>query len=124
MLEFLDLKDVQDQRAEDYLLNNRISPKISRAVIQATGGAWFADDLSNLNGLAVPVSMNTAGSGSIHSGTGGNYNLIYRLLRLSEAKLNMNIRVNKNSRSGRGKYHLAIISKDELDCLPTTEVQD
>jgi len=122
-LKNLGLSAESKQSAESYL-RNRISPKFSREAIQATARALFAKDLNELNGLAALVAMNPADTDFVRPVLGGNYNLIYRLLKLSEAKLHLKTQVTKTTRSDHGGYHLTTAKTDLLDPSSTTEAAE
>ncbi len=91
----LGLTAERKRSAESYLLHT-VSPKFSRDVVQATARALFANNLNDLNRLAALVAMNLASTESIQPGFGGNYNLIDRLLQLSEADVHLNTRVTQD----------------------------
>lgn len=113
-----------NQSAERYLLNNGISPEFLKEVVHATTRAWLADDLEDLNGLAALEAMNPADTDYIQPFRGGNYNLVYRLLKLSEVKVRLNTRVSRINRSQSGSYHLTAVAKDLADSSSTTDMED
>ena len=72
------------------------SPKFSREVVEPTTRVWLSQDLGFLNGLFVLAAMKSAASESTLNR--GNRILIERLIKLSDANLQLNSLVTKIQR--------------------------
>ena len=105
-------------------LDNLTSPEFSREIIQATTRAWYAQDLTDLNGLAALVAMNPAVTDSVQPTFGGNYKLVDRLIKLSNIDLHLNSTVTKIQTSGQRKYRLTIRANGHQDRSPYNEEAD
>jgi glycine/D-amino acid oxidase-like deaminating enzyme len=125
VIQRLGLAAESEQSAEDYLLENGISAEFLQDIIQPTVRASYAHDLGDLNGLSALVAMNPSAVYRIGSGPRGNWELVLRLLRLSEAQILLNSRVTKISRSAQGKYTVTAsvrnIPQDDTHDMSTIE---
>jgi Prenylcysteine lyase/NAD(P)-binding Rossmann-like domain len=107
-LHYLGLRTEHHTSAEEYLLKEEISSAFSMEVVEATTRAWFARDLDDLNALSALVAMNPSKTDFLWDSIGGNYRLIYRMLKLSEAEIHLNSRVARIAKAENGGYQLSI----------------
>jgi Prenylcysteine lyase len=121
----LGLAAESEQSAKDYFLENGISAEFLQDIIQPTVRATYAHDLGDLNRLSALVVMSSSAVYWINSGLRGNWELVHRLLRLSEAHIRLNLRVTKITRSAQGKYTVTAsvrnILQDETHDMSTIE---
>jgi hypothetical protein len=125
VIQRLGLVAESEQSAKDYLLENGISAEFSEEIIQPTARAFYAHNLGNLNRLSALVAMNPLAVYRIGSSPRGNWELVHRLLCLSEAQIRLNSRVTKISRSAQGKYTVTAsvrnILQDDIYDMSTVE---
>jgi hypothetical protein len=128
VIQWLDLAAESEQSAQGYLLEHGISEEYLHDIIQPTVRALYAHNFGDLNGLAALLAMNPSAVYQIHSRLRGNSELVYRLLRLSEAQIRLNSRVTKISKSAQGKYIVTAfvrnVLQDGTSDLPAIEEEE
>jgi hypothetical protein len=128
VIQQLGLAAESELSAKDYLLENGISAEFLHDIVQPTVRALYAHDLGDLNGLSALVAMDPSAVYRISGGPGGNWELVYRLLRLSEAQIRLNSRVTKISRLAQGKYKVTAsvrnILQDDTYNMSTKEEEN
>ncbi|KAI9710458.1 MAG: hypothetical protein M1812_007426 [Candelaria pacifica] len=96
----LGLKSALEDDAETYLKREVVTEyegwKYMQEIIQANGRARYTQDLQNLHGLASIMSMSSEETQSVK---GGNWRLIDRMIRISEATLHLNSQVTRINRN-------------------------
>jgi glycine/D-amino acid oxidase-like deaminating enzyme len=111
VIQQLSLEAESNHSAISYLLKNGISAEFLREIVQPTARALYTHNLGDLSAL---VAMNPSAVYQIGSGPRGNWELVYRLLYLSEAQIRLNSRVTKISRSAQGKYTVTVSRRNIL----------
>jgi protoporphyrinogen oxidase len=114
------LEEESKRSASDYLIDYGIPPEILYDVVQPTARAVFVHNLGDLNALSALIAMNPADLYHIDKGPRGNSELVFRLIRLSESRTQLNAQVSKISRSINGKYTIKV-SRNDTDAVSTTE---
>ncbi len=104
----LGLKAALEDNAETYLKREVVTEyegwRYIREIIQANGRARYAQNLEDLHGLASIISMSSEGTQSVE---GGNWRLLDRLIRISEAELHLNTAVTQIARIQDGSYKVS-----------------
>ena len=95
------------------IIQNLTTPRFANEVLQATTRAWNGQDLAMMHGLAALQVINPAETDSMLNG--GNIQLIERLIKLSDADLQLQKAVTKIRNSPAGKYRLTV-KKASQDC--------
>lgn len=115
------LEAATQSSAKDYLPTQGVASTFLTEIVQPSTRARFTLNLSEMRGLASLVAMDPSQTYSID---GGNWRLLDRMIRISEAHLRLGSRVIKISQAPMGGYRLLLDSKQETGEPESTATAD
>jgi hypothetical protein len=92
--------------ASQYLQEQGVSQAYVHDIVQPTVRKLFGHDLSDLNALSAVIAMDPSRTLRLDVAPNGTEGLLRRLIRLSEASIQLNTRVSSIRKSSEGKFFL------------------